>query len=84
MAGRATETNPVLIGTGVKRAILPAAISELAAKDSYSLRSEVESNHKGDDVISIYTEIDDHCKQNSAYILTILLISFRGAYSSTG
>ena len=34
----------------VKRAILPAAISESADKDSYSLRPEVESSHRGDDV----------------------------------
>ena len=35
---------------GVKRAILPAAISEPADKDGGSPRSKVESSHEGDDV----------------------------------
>ena len=35
---------------GVKRAILPAAISESADKDGGSPRPEVESSHGGDDV----------------------------------
>ncbi len=38
---------------GVKRAILPAAISESADKDGGSPRLEVESSHEGDDVTGI-------------------------------
>lgn len=60
---------------GVKRAILPAAISELAAKDGCSPRPEVESSHEGDDVTGIQalgTERDDHQEQNSAYSLPSL------------
>jgi hypothetical protein len=56
----------------VKRVILPAAISESAAKDGYSPRPEVESSHKGDDVAGRNTEIDDRHEQNSAYSLSIL------------
>jgi hypothetical protein len=57
---------------GVKRAILPAAISELADKDGCSPRPKVESSHEGDDVTGIQalgTERDDHHEQNSAYSL---------------
>jgi hypothetical protein len=57
---------------GVKRAILPAAISELADKDGCSPRPKVESSHEGDDVTGVQalgTERDDHREQNSAYSL---------------
>ena len=43
------QDRPVCPG-GVKRAILPAAISESADKDGCSPRPEVESSHGGDDV----------------------------------
>ena len=56
----------------MKRVILPAAISESAAKDGYSPRPEVESSHKGDDVAGRNTEIDDRHEQNSAYSLSTL------------
>jgi hypothetical protein len=60
---------------GVKRAILPAAISELADKDGCSPRPKVESSHGGDDVTGIQalgTERDDHQEQNSAYSLLFI------------
>ncbi len=48
---RATATNAARPrSSGVKRAILPAAISESAGKDGGSPRLEVESSHGGDDV----------------------------------
>ena len=48
---RATATSAArLVRCGVKRAILPAAISESADKDGGSPRLEVESSHGGDDV----------------------------------
>ncbi len=58
--------------SGVKRAILPAAISESAAKVRGSRsRPEVESSHRGDEVASRKAEIDDRLEQNSAYSLSI-------------
>lgn len=47
---------------GVKRAILPAAISDTAAKDGHSPRLKVESSHEGDDVTAGAgtSERDDH------------------------
>jgi hypothetical protein len=59
----------------VKRAILPAAISELADKDGCSPRPKVESSHEGDDVTgaqALGTERDDHHEQNSAYSLLLI------------
>ena len=60
------------MSSGVKRAILPAAISEPADKDGGSPRSKVESSHEGDDVTGVQAldaERDDHHEQNSAYSL---------------
>jgi len=51
--------NPGRQAKGVKRAILPAAISESVAKDGYSPRPEVESSHKGDDVAGISRKYRD-------------------------
>jgi hypothetical protein len=66
--GAREQQRPVPPSGGVKRAILPAAISGSAAKDRCSRsRPEVESSHEGDDVTSRKAEIDGHLEQNSAY-----------------
>ena len=70
---RATETDAVIPSgrDGVKRAILPAAISDTtAAQQGDRWLAETvgsESSYRGDEVAGCETEIDDRLKQNPAY-----------------
>src|SRR5215218_9885051 len=80
---RATETKPA-VTAGVKRAILPAAISESAASRLLAeagSREPPRMRRRGRSQSG--AERDDHREQNSAYSPTPFLRVY-GAYSSIG